>query len=342
MLSQMQKQEEEEAVKDEKGRKRAQKREEKADEVAADSQRRATRTAAAIPEPTTKRGRGRSSKGANADTTTALPSRGRGAPKRGEVQGNKISNYLKREDVEAKAGKVSVSEALQEAAAESDVKPGDIGMQDLRSARQPALVSGGTMRKYQLEGLEWLISLYENGLNGILADEMGLGKTIQTISFLAFLREKKSYGPFLIAAPLSTTSNWVEEFRKFTPDIPVVLYHGSKPEREAIRDKEFKRPGSPEFPVVITSYEICMNDRKFLANFGWKFIIIVCTTFVDSIAKLTPYAGRRPSYQESQLPAHSGTAIVSVRQSSPNHRYSSPEQSHRALVSPPFPYAGNL
>ncbi|KAF2430164.1 SNF2 family helicase/ATPase-like protein PasG [Tothia fuscella] len=274
MLSQMQKQEEVDAAKDEKGRKRAQKRDEKAEEVAANSQRRATRTAAAIPEPTAKRSRGRPSKVANGDAAITLPTRGRATLKKGDSQNNKISDYLKKEDVQAKAGKVSVSEALQEAAAESEVKPGDIGMQELRTARQPELVSGGIMRKYQLEGLEWLISLYENGLNGVLADEMGLGKTIQTISFIAFLREKKSYGPFLIAAPLSTTSNWVEEFRKFTPDIPVVLYHGSKPEREAIRNKHFKRPGSPEFPVVITSYEICMNDRKFLANFGWKFIII--------------------------------------------------------------------
>jgi SNF2 family DNA or RNA helicase len=27
-------------------------------------------------------------------------------------------------------------------------------------------------------GLNWMISLYNNNLNGILADEMGLGKTI--------------------------------------------------------------------------------------------------------------------------------------------------------------------
>ena len=40
---------------------------------------------------------------------------------------------------------------------------------------QPALLTGCTMKDYQLEGLEWLITLYENGLNGILADEMGLG-----------------------------------------------------------------------------------------------------------------------------------------------------------------------
>ena len=45
-----------------------------------------------------------------------------------------------------------------------------------RTGRQPVLVTGGEMREYQLVGMEWLISLYDNGLNGILADEMGLGK----------------------------------------------------------------------------------------------------------------------------------------------------------------------
>jgi SNF2 family DNA or RNA helicase len=39
-----------------------------------------------------------------------------------------------------------------------------------------------------MKGLNWLISLYETGINGILADEMGLGKTIQTISLIAFLK----------------------------------------------------------------------------------------------------------------------------------------------------------
>jgi hypothetical protein len=28
------------------------------------------------------------------------------------------------------------------------------------------------MRDYQIRGLNWMISLYENGINGILADEM--------------------------------------------------------------------------------------------------------------------------------------------------------------------------
>lgn len=36
----------------------------------------------------------------------------------------------------------------------------------------------GDLREYQLAGVTWLISLYQNGLNGILADQMGLGKTV--------------------------------------------------------------------------------------------------------------------------------------------------------------------
>ena len=139
------------------------------------------------------------------------------------------------------------------------------------------------MRSYQLEGLEWLTSLYENGLNGILADEMGLGKTIQTISFLAFLRSKKTYGPFLIAAPLSTLNNWVEEFARWTPGIPVVLYHGSKQDREYIRSEKLVQPGSAVFPIVCTSYEICMNDRKYLAGYNWKYIVIVSDVFAGHV-----------------------------------------------------------
>jgi len=43
---------------------------------------------------------------------------------------------------------------------------------------QPKLIKGGTLKSYQLIGLNWMVSLYNNNLNGILADEMGLGKTI--------------------------------------------------------------------------------------------------------------------------------------------------------------------
>lgn len=135
------------------------------------------------------------------------------------------------------------------------------------------------MRDYQLEGLTWLACLYEVGLNGILADEMGLGKTVQLISFLAFLREHGTNGPFLILGPLSTVTNWVNEFQRWAPKIPVVMYHGNPQVRGQIRRQQLKGDSKGEkFPVVCTSYEICMRDKKYLANYQWKFIIVVSHT----------------------------------------------------------------
>lgn len=221
---------------------------------------------------------------------TEVPKRRGARSKKSDTsKSGSLSNYIKKEDVEAKAGKGGITAAMKEAA-EDGVKQTDIGYQPPKSATQPKLISGGTMRKYQLEGLEWMKSLYENGLNGILADEMGLGKTLQTISLLAFLREMDTYGPFLIVAPLSTTTNWVNEFKRWAPKIPVILYHGSKPERAELRAKQLKSPGSYTFPVVVTSYDICMNDRPFLANYGWKFIIVV-SRFESSTCSLLTLIG---------------------------------------------------
>lgn len=147
---------------------------------------------------------------------------------------------------------------------------------NVETTDQPKLVSGGKMRDYQLEGLTWLTCLYQIGLNGILADEMGLGKTIQLISFLAFLREQGTNGPFLILGPLSTVNNWVNEFRKWTPDIPVIMYHGSPQARAHIRREDLRGDSRGKtFPVVCTSYEICMRDKKFLSTYAWKFIVVV-------------------------------------------------------------------
>ncbi|KAI9736098.1 MAG: hypothetical protein M1818_006274 [Claussenomyces sp. TS43310] len=155
-----------------------------------------------------------------------------------------------------------------------------LGEHQLEMAKQPKIMSGGKMRDYQLEGLTWMYEICSQGMSGILADEMGLGKTIQTISLIALLREQEGYmGPHLIVAPLSTLSNWIEEFHKWTPDVPVVLYHGTKDHREQLRKfqimKHIKnnRP-SDKFPVVVTSYEIILRDKTALAGINWEFIII--------------------------------------------------------------------
>jgi len=97
--------------------------------------------------------------------------------------------------------------------AEKDAFEAD-GDQFTRLQVQPSILRGGQLKAHQMNGLNWLINLYDNGINGILADEMGLGKTIQTIALIAFLREfKKINGPHLIIGPKSTLGNWFREFQ---------------------------------------------------------------------------------------------------------------------------------
>jgi len=285
MMDRMQKQQ---AIAQEKAAKvtvRAAKKAEKKETLAAVSDRRTTRAGTGGVK---KSGDGEDRNGEPQVQITngkpkQMPTRGR--PKKHEGAAT-ITQYFGKVELESKSGNASVAEALQEAADSYDESSNALGAQNLRSARQPQLVSGGIMKPYQLEGLSWLASLYENGLNGILADEMGLGKTIQTISFLAFLKEKGVHGPFLVVAPLSTLSNWIEEFAHWTPEIPTVLYHGSIPERQEIRQTELRDENSPYFPVVCTSFEICMNDQKFLSRYNWKFIIIVSPSPDRSESKL--------------------------------------------------------
>jgi DNA helicase INO80 len=92
--------------------------------------------------------------------------------------------------------------------------------------KQPKMLQG-TLKEYQLKGLDWLVNLYEQGINGILADEMGLGKTIQAISFLANLAEDKNiWGPFIVVAPASTLHNWHQEIGRFAPGLKTLPYVG--------------------------------------------------------------------------------------------------------------------
>lgn len=88
-------------------------------------------------------------------------------------------------------------------------------------------MDGGQLKKYQITSLQWLVSLYNNKLNGILADEMGLGKTVQTISLISYLIEtKKNFGPYLIVCPLSTIHNWKMEFGKWSSTIKLLVFKG--------------------------------------------------------------------------------------------------------------------
>ncbi|KAJ3087733.1 hypothetical protein HK102_010398 [Quaeritorhiza haematococci] len=136
---------------------------------------------------------------------------------------------------------------------------------------QPSILVGGKLKEYQIKGLQWMVSLYNNKLNGILADEMGLGKTIQTISLVTYLMEKKKQnGPYLIIVPLSTITNWSLEFEKWAPSVSTIVYKGPPNERK--RAAYEIRQGN--FNVLLTTYEFIIKEKAILSKIKWIFMII--------------------------------------------------------------------
>ncbi|XJO76806.1 hypothetical protein BDV3_007283 [Batrachochytrium dendrobatidis] len=136
----------------------------------------------------------------------------------------------------------------------------------------PAYVTGGKMRDYQIQGLNWLISIYENGINGILADEMGLGKTLQSISFLGYLKHfLDNKGPHLVIVPKSTLHNWFSEFKRWVPSITAFIFHGPKDERAGLISSSLH---SGKFEVCITSYEMCLLEKSAFSKVAWQYIVI--------------------------------------------------------------------
>jgi len=149
----------------------------------------------------------------------------------------------------------------------------------IRLNKQPSILADHCkMHGYQLEGLNWLIKLHCNGLNGILADEMGLGKTLQTISFLAYLREGRGVkGQHIVIVPKSVVGNWMREFKKWCPSIRAIRMGGTKDERLHF-EKEYLPvdpvTGKHKWDVLVTSYEGMLKERSKLAKIKWRYLII--------------------------------------------------------------------
>eukprot|EP00804_Cyclotella_cryptica_P015158 CCRYP_000709-RB/>CCRYP_000709-RB protein AED:0.02 eAED:0.02 QI:1473/1/1/1/1/1/2/154/555 len=106
---------------------------------------------------------------------------------------------------------------------------------------------------------------------------MGLGKTIQVISLIAHLRTMSVSGPFIVIAPLATLPNWVREFEKWLPSLPVVRFHGAQAERDAMIAGPLnpKNKRRDDFPVIVTSYEVAIRDEKRLNKIGEFTYLIV-------------------------------------------------------------------
>nr|XP_029119475.1 uncharacterized protein LOC105042102 isoform X2 [Elaeis guineensis]XP_029119476.1 uncharacterized protein LOC105042102 isoform X2 [Elaeis guineensis] len=139
---------------------------------------------------------------------------------------------------------------------------------------QPTSLHGGKLREYQMNGLRWLVSLYNNHLNGILADEMGLGKTVQVIALICYLMETKNdRGPFLVVVPSSVLPGWESEMSFWAPGINKIAYAGPPEERRRLFKEMIIHQ---KFNVLLTTYEFLMNkhDRPKLSKIHWHYIII--------------------------------------------------------------------
>jgi superfamily II DNA or RNA helicase len=128
----------------------------------------------------------------------------------------------------------------------------------------------GNLRHYQKAGYNWFHFLKNYHFGGCLADDMGLGKTIQTLALLQKHKEDAeldgSKSTSLIIMPTSLIYNWLNEAKKFTPKLSLMVHTG------AFR---YKSPGVfSNYDVIITTYGISRIDIDLLASFYFDYVIL--------------------------------------------------------------------
>ncbi|MGE8303654.1 MAG: SNF2-related protein [Pseudomonas kermanshahensis] len=146
----------------------------------------------------------------------------------------------------------------------------DLGKR-LRDARdlqvEPPAQLNAALRPYQQQGLNWLQALREMGTGGILGDDMGLGKTLQTLAHL--LLEKQSgrlTTPALAVMPTSLIPNWLDEAKRFAPDLRVVALQGPG------RSKHFAT--LHDYDLVLTTYALVPRDLEHLRTQHWHVLVL--------------------------------------------------------------------
>ncbi len=119
------------------------------------------------------------------------------------------------------------------------------------------------LRPYQADGIRWLLRLASWGAGAVLADEMGLGKTVQA---LGLLLARAEVGPALVVAPTSVASNWIDEARRFAPDLEVRAYHG--------QGREAQLEGLSAGVLLVTSYDVLARDADALAEIEFGTLVL--------------------------------------------------------------------
>lgn len=136
----------------------------------------------------------------------------------------------------------------------------------------------GSLRPYQLAGVQWLYLLTQLRLGACLADDMGLGKTIQVLSLLLVLKSetKDSRRPCLLVAPASLLANWVSEIARFAPGFRARVAHPSAAPAEQLGADDAGNPDADilaDTDLVITSYGFLARS-PWLGTVPWRLVVL--------------------------------------------------------------------
>jgi superfamily II DNA or RNA helicase len=135
------------------------------------------------------------------------------------------------------------------------------------------------LRPYQKDGFDFLCHLTGLKLGGILADDMGLGKTLQTLAWLAWLKQRHGaqHKPALVICPASVLHNWRREAEKFTPDLKVLVLE-SGAARHTLRKQ------IPQHDLTVTNYALLRRDWEALQKFAFAVVILDEAQFIKNPA----------------------------------------------------------
>ena len=133
------------------------------------------------------------------------------------------------------------------------------------------------MRPYQKDGFDFLCHLTSIRLGGILADDMGLGKTLQTLAWLAWLKERhgKDPKPSLVICPASVLQNWRQEASRFTPHLKVLVL-------ESGAARHNLRKQIPQHDIIVTNYALLRRDLEELQKFAFRATILDEAQFIKN------------------------------------------------------------
>lgn len=135
------------------------------------------------------------------------------------------------------------------------------------------------LRSYQVDGFVWLLRLAHARFGACLADDMGLGKTIQVLAVLTY---RAHLGPALVAAPMSVCMNWVDETRRFAPDLRALVF-GPGDRTKMVQDA---KPGD----VIVVSYGLLLSESELFASRKFSTIVLDEAQWIKNMAAKRSHA----------------------------------------------------